>query len=249
MTETCNKNIDLFVKNKIKALVSTIKLGMGYDKPDVSFVIHYQVPKNIVSYYQQIGRAARNIPSGYAIMLKGGNDFDILDYFIRNAFPTEAQMKMVLKEFETSSWDFSDGGISAVKIGSKINAPLKTINKALKFLEFDGVVNRSGQKYYLTGNAFKYNQKHYDEITKIKINEIDELKLLFGSKECLSKLIIGSLDDPSNINCGKCMNCLKKDIVPREISKDALNKANEFLELLYIPIMPKRVYKKRRYRH
>lgn len=78
----------LFMKNEIKVIVATIKLGMGYDKPDISFVIHYQMPSNVVAYYQQIGRAGRNIARAYTFLMYGVEDLDIQNYFIETAFPS-----------------------------------------------------------------------------------------------------------------------------------------------------------------
>ena len=86
----------LFLNNEIKVLVATIKLGMGYDKGDIGFVIHYQMPSNVVNYYQQIGRAGRNIDIAYTFLMIGEEDIAIQNYFINTAFPTEKEFKMVV---------------------------------------------------------------------------------------------------------------------------------------------------------
>ena len=235
-------NINLFVKNQIKVLVSTIKLGMGYDKPDVAFIIHYQVPKNIVSYYQQIGRAARNIKEGYTFMLKGGNDFDILNYFIDSAFPEKLEMDLVLKQFEQQAWGKS--GLSTQAIAKNINLSFSKIKKALKFLEFEHVLNRVKQTYFLTSNKFQYKEKHYQEINNLRKQEITELEGLFETKECLNKKIIESLDDVTNISCGKCKNCLKKEIISSQIEDRFRIIAEQHIADSYIPLKPreKRMY-------
>jgi ATP-dependent DNA helicase RecQ len=237
-----SKNINLFVKNEIKVLVSTIKLGMGYDKPDVAFIIHYQVPKNIVSYYQQIGRAARNIKEGYTFMLKGGNDFDILNYFIDNAFPEKIEMELVLKQFEQQSWGKS--GLSTQAIAKNINLSFSKIKKALKFLEFEHVLNRVKQTYFLTSNKFQYREKHYQDINNLRKLEIKELENLFETSECLNKVIIQSLDDATKISCGKCKNCLKKEIVSSQIDERFKLIAEQHIADSYIPLKPreKRMY-------
>lgn len=235
-------NINLFVKNQIKVLVSTIKLWMGYDKPDVAFIIHYQVPKNIVSYYQQIGRAARNIKEGYTFMLKGGNDFDILNYFIDNAFPEKLEMELVLKQFEQQAWGKS--GLSTQAIAKNINLSFSKIKKALKFLEFEHVLNRVKQTYFLTSNKFQYKEKHYQEINSLRKQEITELESLFETKECLNKKVIENLDDVTNISCGKCKNCLKKEIISSQIEDRFRIIAEQHIADSYIPLKPreKRMY-------
>ena len=239
--ELSSENIKLFVKNQIKVLVSTIKLGMGYDKPDVSFIIHYQVPKNIISYYQQIGRAARNIKDGYVVMLKGGNDFEILKYFIDNSFPEKKDMELILNSFDDLPWE--KNYLSAEGIAYKSNISFSRIHKALKFLEFEHVLNRKKQSYFLTGNKFLYNEEHYREILQIKREEVEDLKRLFATKECLNKVIVRFLDDEFNMECNKCTNCLHREIVSSQISGQSLKIATEYLDNKFIEIVPKDAYK------
>jgi ATP-dependent DNA helicase RecQ len=88
------------LNNKVKALIATTALGMGYDKPDLSFVIHYQMPGSVVAYYQQVGRAGRALDSAYGILLSGEEETDIIDWFIRTAFPTRQEVADVLAAFE-----------------------------------------------------------------------------------------------------------------------------------------------------
>ena len=77
------------LNNEVKALVSTSALGMGFDKPDLSFVIHYQAPGSVVAYYQQVGRAGRELEAAYGVLLSGTEDTNITNYFIGSAFPNE----------------------------------------------------------------------------------------------------------------------------------------------------------------
>ena len=86
--------------NKVKALVATTALGMGFDKPDLAFVIHYQTPGSVVAYYQQVGRAGRALESAYGVLLSGQEDTDVIDYFIESAFPTREEAEQVLNALE-----------------------------------------------------------------------------------------------------------------------------------------------------
>jgi len=236
-TEVSDEAIRLFSKNEIKVLVATIKFGMGYDKPDVAFVIHYQVPKNIVSYYQQIGRAARNIKEGYTFLLKGGNDFKILHYFIHNAFPSKEDMEKVLSQFNQLGWGKS--GVSVQALAKNLNLSYSRIKKALKFLEFEHVLNRIKQTYYLTTQRFVYNQEHYQQINEVRLKEVEQLEALFSTTSCLNKKIIETLDDTTPLKCGKCVNCLKKEILPVKIDPKFLDIAKEFLDNHYLTLEPK----------
>ena len=96
--EYCREVETLFSKNKIKALVATIKLGMGYDKDDIGFVIHFQRPANIVNYYQQIGRAGRNLDFAYVFLMSGSEDEDIHDYFINTVSIFRKAKKLLVIE-------------------------------------------------------------------------------------------------------------------------------------------------------
>ena len=239
--EVCDRNIELFLHNKIKVLVSTIKLGMGYDKPDVSFVIHYQVPKNIVSYYQQIGRAARSIECGYCFLLKGGNDFKILEHFIEHSFPKENVMQAVLRCFDNLPWD--KDSLSAQAIYKQLNMSTNDISKALKFLTFDKVLSQEKQSYSLTGKKFVYKRDYYGEIQSIRYEEIKQLKQLFITDKCINREILKALDDNISTNCNKCKNCLGREILPIEVNEESLMIAKDYLERSYIEIIPKDKYR------
>ena len=161
--EELNRDIEeRFSKNRLKVIVATIKLGMGYDKDDISFVIHYQRPSNIVSYYQQIGRAGRNIDRAYIFLMHGKEDEDILNYFIDTAFPTEAEARQVMELI--SQLD----GVSQGQILSKLNIRKPRIDKALTFLQNDGFIRKEGSKYYITPKRFVYNGEYYDAIRDMR---------------------------------------------------------------------------------
>jgi ATP-dependent DNA helicase RecQ len=91
------------LNNDVKALVATTALGMGFDKPDLAFVIHYQMPGSVVAYYQQVGRAGRALDAAYGVLLSGTEESEITDYFIESAFPTQTEVESILGVIKTSS--------------------------------------------------------------------------------------------------------------------------------------------------
>ena len=107
---------DALLENRVKALAATVALGMGYDKPDLAFVIHYQTPASVVHYYQQVGRAGRGLDSAHGVLLSGAEDTEITDFFIRSAFPTQDEVHQVLTALENKP-----GGLSVPQLLELIN--------------------------------------------------------------------------------------------------------------------------------
>ena len=226
----------LFKGNKIKALVSTVKLGMGYDKDDIAFVIHYQHPANIVSYYQQIGRAGRNIPRAYTFLMYSPEDVKIQNYFIDTAFPTRGEAEKVSRYILANN----ENGSTRGEVIANVNARHGRILKALKFLENEEFIYKDGSKYYTNPKPFEYNEIHYDAITQIRKREQEQMRELICTDICYSRFIVNALDDDTNANCGKCSNCLGFDEFSPKVEKIYLDAAKSYLEKLLLPIEPRK---------
>ncbi|MDW7756035.1 MAG: helicase-related protein, partial [Brevefilum sp.] len=123
-----------FKNNVVDILVATVALGMGFDKPDIYFVIHFQCPGSVVHYYQQVGRAGRKLDKSYGILLGGGDDEEIQEYFINSAFPSKVVMENILNCLEKSE------GLSFYQILSHVNVSNSVLEKALKLLEIDQAI-------------------------------------------------------------------------------------------------------------
>jgi len=226
---------ELFKENKIKVLVSTIKLGMGYDKGDIAFVIHYQHPSNIVSYYQQIGRAGRNIPRAYTFLMHGQEDKKIQDYFIDTAFPSKDEAKAIVDYV----YENNENGVRLYDVIANVNYRHGRITKALVFLENEGFIYKEKSRYYRTLNEFKYNEVHYNAITQIRKKEQEQMLELINTKRCYSKFVVNCLDDNCDIDCGICANCLGFDEFSSDINDQNLEVAQSYLEKLIFPIEPR----------
>ena len=224
------------LNNNIKVLVATSALGMGFDKPDLSFVIHYQAPGNIVEYYQQVGRAGRGLSHSTGTMMLGEEDSKIQQYFISNAFPKEDEIRDLLSIIEEHD------GIKESDIVPLVNFSESKIGAILKFLS---IKNPSqlllDEDNYYHRTPFEYNHPYekIDRLNKIKRQEWNKLLEYHQSKNCLMSFLGKELDDISINNCGKCMNCSPDTILSVDINDNMIHKANEFLRHRYIPIKPR----------
>ena len=201
--------IEKFHANKIKAVIATVKLGMGYDKGDISFVIHYQTPANIVSYYQQIGRAGRNISDAYAFLMSGGEEDERINkFFIESAFPTGAESRSIYRVISSGE------GVRLSEIEASVNIRHSRVMKVLDFLENDGLIYREGYVYYASAKTYVYDSKHYRQITRIRRQEMKQMQELISTNECYSRFIVNCLDDDEENDCGRCSNCLGHHVYP-----------------------------------
>ncbi len=224
----------LFMNDEIKVIVATVKLGMGYDKSNISFVIHYQSPANIVAYYQQIGRAGRNIPKAYTFLMYGEEDLDIHNYFIETAFPSKYESQSVINQINYHN------GIGLCSILDKINISKSRLEKTLSFLENEGYIYKEKSKYYASAVKFEYNEAHYNEIKQIRHSERDQIIELMTTDKCLSRFVVNCLDDKTQKNCGICSNCLGRNIITSEVSMENLVAAQKYLNEFIMKIEPRK---------
>ena len=220
-------------RNQIKALVATIKLGMGYDKEDISFVIHFQMPANIVSYYQQIGRAGRNIDRAYVILMTGQEDEDILRYFIETAFPTKEETEKIIACITEHE------GMSQRDLEARLNLKRNRIENALRFMQNDGFLYKEKSKYYVSPKPFVYDDAHYSAVRALRYREMEQMKELVRTKECFSKFIVRALDDHTATDCGHCANCTGP-VLPEKTSFEAEEKASVYLNGCTLTILPRK---------
>ena len=205
---------EMLLKNEIKALVATTALGMGYDKPDLGFVIHFQAPGSVVHYYQQVGRAGRGLEKAYAILLRGEEDREINEYFIYSAFPERTAVEQILRKLKESP-----GGVTMTDLQLSLNISMGQINKALKLLalESPAPVLKEGSEWKATAAELNADfWKRVDRLTALREQERREMERYAETKDCLMLFLTRALDDPGAKRCGHCANCVGRTVT-REI--------------------------------
>ena len=192
--------------NKVKAVVATSALGMGFDKPDLAWVIHYQSPGSPIAYYQQIGRAGRALERSHAVLMRGGEDADIQDYFIRVAFPPRDKAEAVIDLLAERPDPVKITDIEAV-----VNARRTRIEAMLKVLEVDGAVERVDGGWARTGEPWSYDAERVERVTAQRRLEQAAMREYGMTGDCLMAFLRHQLDDAAAQSCGRCANCAGDD--------------------------------------
>ncbi|EOS8314927.1 RecQ family ATP-dependent DNA helicase [Vibrio parahaemolyticus] len=225
---------DLLLNNQIDVLVATTALGMGYDKPDLSFVIHYQSPGSIVAYYQQVGRAGRGIEDAKGVLLSGAEDTDIHEYFRASAFPSLEQVNEILEALAPVD------GLTMRQLEERTNLRYGQIEKVLKLLSVENPapVVKEGSQWKRTSARFNLDQDRIEHLTQQRELEWQEVLDYQVSDSCLMLYLRQALDDEEAQPCGSCAVCLEQEIVSSAINPSLAHDAGIFLRHAEMPIKP-----------
>src|SRR3954447_12212895 len=148
--------------NDVKAVVATQALGMGYDKPDLGFVVHYQAPGSVIAYYQQVGRAGRALAAADVVLLRGAEDRDIQDWFIETAFPPREHALAVVEHLEAA-----EGPVRIPELLALANVGRGKVEAMLKILDVEGAVRREGTGWVRADQPWSYDAERYERITAL----------------------------------------------------------------------------------
>ncbi len=190
------------LRNEVKAVVATSALGMGYDKPDLGFVVHFQAPSSAIAYYQQVGRAGRGVAEAQVVLLRGHEDRAIQDFFIETAFPPKALVEDVLGIVGGSGEPVSIPALQA-----DVNLGRGRLEAMLKVLDVEGAVRREGSGWVRTGEPWAYDEERYAEVTAMRRAEQAAMFAYGEDGRCLMQALQSELDDPRAEPCGRCAVC------------------------------------------
>ncbi|HEX2070961.1 MAG TPA: RecQ family ATP-dependent DNA helicase [Thermoleophilaceae bacterium] len=192
------------LRNEVKAVVATSALGMGYDKSDLTFVVHFQAPGSVVSYYQQVGRAGRGVDHADVVLLRGGEDRKIQDFFIEQAFPARERAKAVLDELAAAG----DEGRTTRELMAVVNLGMGRIEAMLKILDVEGAVRRDGRRWQAVPDSdWTYDATRYEQVTALRRAEQQAMAAYGVDGRCLMRVLQEELDDPGPRDCGRCSVC------------------------------------------
>ncbi len=219
--------------NQVKALVATTALGMGYDKPDLAFVIHFQAPGSVVAYYQQVGRAGRALQAAYGVLLSGVEDSEITDFFIQSAFPTRAEVQAVLSALEAAPT-----GLSVPELLTRVNISKARVEKTIDLLalESPAPLARQGSKWQLTaatlGDEF---WRRAERLTALREEEQRQMQQYVGLTAGHMEFLIRALDGPATVTAPPPLPPL-----PAATSAATVADAIAFLRRSNLPIEPRK---------
>ncbi|MEV4734090.1 RecQ family ATP-dependent DNA helicase [Saccharopolyspora sp. NPDC049426] len=223
------------LENKVKALVATSALGMGFDKPDLGFVVHVGAPSSPIAYYQQIGRAGRGVQRAEVLLLPGPEDREIWSYFASLAFPPEHTVRAVLDTLA------EQGKLSTAALEPHVELGRNRLEMVLKVLDVDGAVQRVKGGWETTGEPWHYDADRYRRIEAERQAEQQAMIDYQTTSSCRMEFLRRQLDDPHAEPCGRCDNCTGSGY-SAEVDEQAVQQAQERLQRPGVDIAPRKMW-------
>ncbi len=220
-------------RNEVKALVATSALGMGFDKPDLGFVVHLGAPSSPVAYYQQVGRAGRATERADVLLLPGPEDRDIWRYFASVSMPREEQAGTVLRALAEAGRPLSTAALETA-----VDVRRTRLELLLKVLDVDGAVQRVSGGWVSTGVPWEYDAERYDRVAAARAAEQQLMVEYERTDGCRMAFLQETLDDASARPCGRCDGCAGP-WYPTEVPDRVVGAARERLDRVGVTLDPR----------
>nr|NLI49839.1 RecQ family ATP-dependent DNA helicase [Propionibacterium sp.] len=224
-------------RNEVKALVATSALGMGFDKPDLGFVVHLGAPSSPVAYYQQVGRAGRATASADVLLLPGEEDRAIWQYFATNAMPTQAWVDAVLGALA----DAGPAGRGVAALEARVDLRRSQLELLLKVLAVEGAVDHGPGGWVATGTPWRYDADRYARIAEARAAEQAAMLAYERLDRCRMRFLTAALDDPHAADCGRCDVCAGA-WYPTGVTLPQAERARAELERVGVPLAPRALW-------
>ncbi|MFJ4106374.1 DEAD/DEAH box helicase [Oerskovia enterophila] len=224
-------------ENRVKALIATSALGMGFDKPDLAFVVHLGAPSSPIAYYQQVGRAGRGVDSAVVVLLPGEEDRRIWEYFGSLAFPAERQVRETLAALEAGG-----GTQSVAALETQVDLKRSRLETMLKVLDVDGAVRRVKGGWVSTGQPWVYDADRYARVEQTRLAEQRSMIDYEATSGCRMAFLRATLDDPElepGWTCGRCDRCGGVDL-PAAPDAEAVSAARADMDRPGVEVVARR---------
>ncbi len=222
--------------NDVKALVATSALGMGFDKPDLGFVVHLGAPSSPIAYYQQVGRAGRAVDRADVVLLPGPEDEAIWRYFAGLSFPEESAVRRTLAVLAESPKPLSTAALEA-----RVDLRRTRLEMMLKVLDVDGAVRRVRGGWEATGRDWSYDADRYDRVARARAREQEAMRDYLRTSSCRMEFLQAQLDDPHATPCGRCDTCAAP-FLPADVPSGAVDDARSALARPGVEVEPRTLW-------
>ena len=231
-TERAQAEDDLLA-GRVKALVATSALGMGFDKPDLAFVVHLGAPPSPIAYYQQVGRAGRAVRRAEVVLLPGNDDEAIWSYFGSLGFPSESDVRDTLDELGAAGKP-----LSLPALEPRVTLRRSRLEMMLKVLDVDGAVRRVSGGWIATGEPWAYDAERYARVSAARDVEQQAMLEYIDTTECRMRFLRRQLDDAAAEPCGRCDNCGGLEL-PAAADQESVVAARAELEIPGVAVEPR----------